>query len=68
MAHRSIPDSEPDPVTGLSWKFIAMVADRGDLKKRKRQMLGVKADITRKRRGQSYADALAEVDSDGTRY
>lgn len=68
MARRSIPDSDPDPVTGLSWKFIAMVADRGDLKKRKRQMLGVKADITRKKRGQTYEEALADVDVDGTRY
>lgn len=67
-AKRSIPETEPDPLTGLSWKFLAMIANRGDLKGRKRQMLGAKADVVRKRLGVTYEDMLAEADNDGTRY
>lgn len=51
----SIPEDSPDPATGLSWKFLAMIANRADLKGRKRQSLKV-------------ADTVLEPDDGDTRY
>jgi predicted phosphoadenosine phosphosulfate sulfurtransferase len=36
---RPIPDSNADPLSGLSWRFIANVVKRGDLKNRRRGKL-----------------------------
>ena len=34
LAKRDIPEIEPDPITGLSWRFMLRTALRGDLKGR----------------------------------
>jgi predicted phosphoadenosine phosphosulfate sulfurtransferase len=64
-----IPDAEPHPLTAVSWKFIAMMANRGDTKGRKVQNLRMKARDMAIKRGedpsQSMDDAVADI---GTRY
>jgi len=64
-----IPDSEPDPHTAMSWKFISMMANRGDAKGRKVQNLRMKAMDMAIKRGENPAETLANLGSDvGTRY
>ena len=58
---RDIHDEVYDPVSGCSWKFLCETAMRGDLKGRRSQAMQLKGDQTRKKTGQSLADALAEV-------
>jgi predicted phosphoadenosine phosphosulfate sulfurtransferase len=58
---RDIPDEVYDPVSGCSWKFLCETAMRGDLKGRRSQSMQLKGDQTRKKTGQSLAEALAEV-------
>lgn len=64
--NRSIPDIEADPLTGLSWQFLAMVAMRGDMKGRKVQMLTTRGSSTLRKRGLVLED-VSELDM-GTRY
>lgn len=63
--HASIPEEEPDRITGLSWKFLAMIANRGDLKARRARMVTSKA--SQKFGNEDLATALGELD-EGTRY
>lgn len=64
-----IPDAEPDPHTAVSWKFISMMANRGDAKGRKAQNLRMKAMDMAIKRGENPAETLAQLGSDvGTRY
>lgn len=64
-----IPDVEPDPHTAVSWKFISMMANRGDAKGRKAQNLRMKAMDMAIKRGENPADTLAQLGADlGTRY
>jgi predicted phosphoadenosine phosphosulfate sulfurtransferase len=64
-----IPDAEPDPHTAVSWKFISMMANRGDAKGRKAQNLRMKAMDMAIKRGENPAETLAQLGADvGTRY
>lgn len=58
---RPIPDEVSDPVSGCSWKFLCETAMRGDLKGRRAGSMQIKGDQTRKKLGQSLAEAVAEV-------
>ncbi len=35
ITKRPIPEAEPDPASGISWKFLALIALKGDLKGRR---------------------------------
>lgn len=48
---RSLPQEVPDPLTGISWKYLAKVALSGDFKGRKRQMSGMASWETAKKMG-----------------
>ena len=63
---RPIPEATPDPLTGLSWSYMAMLVNRGDLKDRRAGNLINQAIIQRERTGISLEDAQ-EADL-GTRY
>lgn len=65
---RPIPESEPDLMSGISWQFLAMIVNRGDLKGRRAQNAIVKANNEIRKRGMSLYDVL-EMESDcETRY
>lgn len=59
---RPIPEEFPDPVSGVSWRFLCQVAIRGDLKGRKRGMLIDRALKECARRGITPEQAIAEVE------
>lgn len=63
---RPVPEEQPDLLTGLSWKFLAMVVNRGDLKGRRSRTMNSHATQARKKAGVSIAD-VTELDL-GTRY
>lgn len=58
---RDIPEDETDPVSGLCWKFLCMIAMRGDLKGRKQGTMIDRAQKAMKKRGLTLEQALAEV-------
>jgi predicted phosphoadenosine phosphosulfate sulfurtransferase len=58
---RDIPAEVYDPVSGASWKFFCETALRGDLKGRRSGSMQIKGDQTRKKLGQTLAQAQAEV-------
>jgi predicted phosphoadenosine phosphosulfate sulfurtransferase len=58
---RPIPLEDADPLSGCSWKFLCETAMRGDLKGRRAGSMNIEGEKVRKRTGQSYAEALAEV-------
>jgi predicted phosphoadenosine phosphosulfate sulfurtransferase len=63
---RPVTEESPDPLTGLSWKFLAMIANRGDLKQRRKNQVTIHATIARARQGMTLEQA---TDADfGTRY
>jgi len=64
--NRPIHESEPDPVTGLNWKFLAMIANRADLKDRRKGNVTSAASLARDKAGLSLNDLLEA--EDGTRY
>lgn len=47
VTRRPIPEEEPDPLTGVSWKFLAMLAFRGDIKGRRIQMVRLKSKLSK---------------------
>lgn len=55
--NRPIPEDEADPLSGLSWAYLAMIANRGDLKGRRSGMLVNEAIGTRKRRKMTLEEA-----------
>ncbi len=55
---RTIPETEPDPLTGLSWKWIAKCINQGDLKGRKAGQLLKHAQAQCKKLGITYEEAL----------
>ena len=60
---RSLPQEVPDPLTGISWKYLAKVALSGDFKRRKEQMSGMKSWDTAEKMGIHTAeerDALSD--------
>lgn len=64
-----IPDSEPHAITAMSWKFISMLANHGDMKGRRVQLLRNKAMNMARKRGEDAAEVLASIGDDlGTRY
>jgi predicted phosphoadenosine phosphosulfate sulfurtransferase len=63
---RAVTEESPDPVTGLSWKFLAMVANRGDLKNRRAGNATSAASIARDKLGLTIEKAMAA--DEGTRY
>lgn len=65
---RPIPEDTPDIVSGISWKFLAAIVSRGDLKNRRRGMAVDEAIRARNKLGITMEEALAlEPDAD-TRY
>lgn len=63
---RPIDEERPDPLTGLSWKFLAMIVNRGDLKGRRANYVSSQASNVRKRDGIAIED-VTDLDTD-TRY
>lgn len=63
---RPVQETEADPLTGLSWRFIAMIVARGDLKLRRVGQVTSNANIARNKRGLSLED-VTDRDA-GTRY
>jgi predicted phosphoadenosine phosphosulfate sulfurtransferase len=63
---RPMPDSETDPTSGLSWRYLAMLANRGDLKQRRKGDATKHASTKRASLGLTLEDA--EEMNDGTRY
>lgn len=59
---RDVPDDESDPLSGLSWKFLCMIALRGDLKNRKKGSLVDRAVKAMAKRGITLEQAKAEVE------
>ena len=45
LTNDAIPDSQPHPETGCSWKFLSDCAIRGDLKRRKAAVMKTKAKM-----------------------
>ena len=66
--NRPIPDSSADPASGLSWRFIANVIKRGDLKNRRRGKLIDYGLQAQKKLGLTLADVMAMERDDATRY
>jgi predicted phosphoadenosine phosphosulfate sulfurtransferase len=63
---RPIPDDKPDLLTGISWKYLAMIANRGDFKMRRAGQMTRTASQARSTAGVELIDV-----SDGeaaTRY
>jgi len=63
---RPIHETEADPLTGISWKFLAMIANRGDLKARRSGTMTGAASIARDKAGLTVDDVM-DLDA-GTRY
>jgi predicted phosphoadenosine phosphosulfate sulfurtransferase len=65
---RSIPDNEYDVHTGLSWKSMAQMVARGDLKGRKRGQMVQRAMDTMAKKKITFAEVLATeiADSEDT--
>lgn len=63
---RPIPEAEPDLVTGLSWRFIAMIVARGDLKQRRANQVTAAASMARAKHGLEMEDIVEQ--DEGTRY
>jgi predicted phosphoadenosine phosphosulfate sulfurtransferase len=57
--NRPIPEVESDPHSGLSWKFIALMVARGDLKGRKIGQLLMRACVEAKKRGLTPQEVIA---------
>lgn len=57
---RIIPETESDPASGVSWKWLCQIINRGDLKGRKQGMLINKAKDSCKRLGISHEEALSD--------
>ena len=64
--NRPIHETEPDLQTGLSWKTLAMIANRADLKGRRKGGIHSKAVTSRKSLGITLEDVTQE--DHGTRY
>ena len=64
--NRPIHETEPDLHTGLCWKFLAMIANRADLKDRRKGNVATAASLARNRLGLELADITE--DDNGTRY
>jgi predicted phosphoadenosine phosphosulfate sulfurtransferase len=66
--NRPIPDSDSDPMSGLSWKFIANIVNRGDLKNRRRGKLNDYGCQAQRRLKMTFAEVEAMERDLETRY
>lgn len=64
---RPITETEADPLTGISWKFLAMIVNRGDLKARRAGMMTSQASNARAKLGLTMEETMDGAE-DGTRY
>lgn len=64
--NRPVSEEEADLQTGLSWKFLAMIANRGDLKLRRFGQVTAAASVARDKKGLTLEQVI-EKDA-GTRY
>lgn len=62
-----IPDEVPHMVTGISWKFLCMIAIRGDMKGRRARTMNIAATNVRNKLGITLEQAL-EITQDEERY
>lgn len=60
---RPIPDLEPDPASGVSWRYLCQIINRGDLKGRRQQALVSQALKQCDKLGITYEEALKLDDS-----
>ena len=58
---RIIPESESDPASGVSWKWLCQIINRGDLKGRKQGMFINKAINSCKKLGITPEEALSDA-------
>lgn len=61
-----IHDSEPDPISGISWKFLCFLAIRGDFKGRRAGNIIIEAQKTLKKQGKELYEVIREEGN--TRY
>lgn len=66
--NRPIPDSDADPLSGLSWRFIANVIKRGDLKNRRRGKLTDYGKQAQKKQNVTLEQLIAMERDSATRY
>jgi predicted phosphoadenosine phosphosulfate sulfurtransferase len=68
---RPVPMVKADPLTGISWRYLAMIVNRGDFKGRRLGNMTVQASNARKHgehANSSMADFMDADDEDNTRY
>ena len=58
---RPIPEMDSDPASGVSWKWLCQIINRGDLKGRKQGMLTNKALDACKKLGITPQEALTDA-------
>lgn len=61
---RPVPEIDSDPASGVSWKFLCQIVNRGDLKGRKMGMLINRALTQCKKLGITPEEALSDVQLD----
>lgn len=61
---RPVPEVESDPASGVSWKWLCQIINRGDLKGRKQGMLINRALTQCKKLGITPKEALSNVQLD----
>lgn len=61
---RPIPEIDSDPASGVSWKWLCQIINRGDLKNRKAGMLTNRALTQCKKLGITPEEALSDVQPD----
>lgn len=66
---RPMPEEQPDVKTGMSWKYMAMLVNRGDLKARRAGNATSKATQQQQKLGVGFDDVAGDdAAEDGTRY
>lgn len=63
---RPVTEEDADPISGLCWKFLATMVNRGDFKQRRMQNVAL-AGLAHRTEGQTLQDLLAE-EYDDARY
>jgi predicted phosphoadenosine phosphosulfate sulfurtransferase len=58
--NRPIHETDVDMMTGLSWKFLAMIANRGDLKLRRSNQVTANANLARDKAGVTIESLVEE--------
>jgi predicted phosphoadenosine phosphosulfate sulfurtransferase len=60
QTHSAIPEERPHPLTGVSWKWIAKIAMRGDFKGRQSNVLRTQCQLERTKLGITEQEAIAK--------